>query len=49
MRQGYTDPVHANAISEFPKKKGELPTLKKSGLPASVPAACSGKPAQVLR
>ena len=43
MRQGYTDPVHANAIS------GELPTLKKSGLPASVPAACSGKPAQVLR
>ena len=27
----------------------ELPTLKKSGLPASAPAACSGKPTQVLR
>ena len=32
-----------------PKSGSELPTLKKSGLPASAPAACSGKPAQVLR
>ena len=36
-------------IFEGPSEAGELPTLKKSGLPASAPAACSGKPTQVLR